>query len=93
MKLEDLKQFIHGSNRMTRQQFRNVLRKSIGASKDYADGCLNSFRDNPAGYVITRNPDVQGRYLIERCMELGDSVNYHFSLQSTSNPQRKAAKI
>jgi hypothetical protein len=84
MKLEDLKQFVRGANRMTRQQFRNVLRKSIGAWKDYADGCFISFKDNPAGYVTTRNPDTQGRCLIERCMELG---------ASQTNPKRKAAKI
>ena len=60
-----------GSFEMTRQQFRNALKRSIGASKDYADGCWVPFQDSPMHYICSRTDEAQSLELVRLCMELG----------------------
>lgn len=59
-----------GAGRMTRQQFRNSLKRSIGATKDYADGCWRSFQDNPAAFLAHRNPQTQSHDLLRVMLEI-----------------------
>ncbi len=59
-----------GSLEMSKQQFRNCL-KRIGATKDYADGCWNNFQDSPMHYMASRTPLYQGKVLFDKCLELG----------------------
>ena len=60
-----------GSLLMSQQQFRNCLKRSIGAAKDYADGCWNGFQDSPMHYMASRVPLSQGKELFKKCLELG----------------------
>lgn len=53
-----------GAARMTRQQFRNCLKRSIGADKGYADNCRRHFQDNPAAYLASRTPQTQSIELL-----------------------------
>jgi len=76
--LRELHILNRGAALMTKQQFRNALSRSIGASKDYADGCFNSFKDNPMGYLTSRNPPQQAHALIRRMMIIGkDGIPPH----------------
>jgi len=61
---DSLKKFYTGLQKITRKQFRNALKRSIGATADYADGCWNTFQDNPLGYLATRNPQSQSEALL-----------------------------
>lgn len=63
--------FRHGALKMTRQQFRNALKRSIGATKDYADGCWKHFQDAPLHYICSRSNVEQKLELIKLCMKLG----------------------
>jgi hypothetical protein len=69
--LETLFQFQRGLYRMTRQQFRNCLRRSIGATMDYADECWVPFQNNSVGYICSRTHLAQQLELIKVCMKLG----------------------
>jgi hypothetical protein len=59
-----------GAARMTKQEFRNCLKRSIGADKDYADGCRRHFQDNPAAYLASRTPQVQSEELLRKMFEI-----------------------
>ena len=69
--IEQLQRLQRGIHRMTRQQFRNALRRSLRADKSYADGCWIPFQDNPLGYLCTRRPQVQAEELIRVALRLG----------------------
>jgi hypothetical protein len=69
--LKMLLQLRKGSFKITRQKFRNALKRSIGANKEYADGCWGSFLDSPLHYICSRSSDKQGEELIRVCMKLG----------------------
>lgn len=62
--IEDVRTLKLGVDDMTLQQFRNALKRSIGANKDYADGCWIPFMNDPLGYLATRNPQKQSEELI-----------------------------
>ena len=59
-----------GAARMTRQQFRNCLKRSIGADKDYADGVRASFQNNPAAFLAHRNPQTQSQELLRVILKI-----------------------
>lgn len=59
-----------GAARMTRQQFRNCLKRSIGAGKDYADNCRRHFQDNPAAYLASRTPQTQSTELLRVILKI-----------------------
>lgn len=58
-----------GSCRVTQQDFRDALSRSILASAQYADENYIPFRDNPLGYLTTRNPSAQSPELIKLIIE------------------------
>jgi len=64
-----------GAARMTRQQFRNCLKRSIGANKDYADGVRVSFQNNPAAFLAHRNPQTQSQELLRVILEITKPQN------------------
>jgi len=64
-----------GAARMSRQQFRNSLNRSIGATKDYADGCWVSFQNNPAAFLAHRNPQTQSHDLLRVILEITKHQN------------------
>lgn len=68
--LETFERFRNGAFAMTRQRFRNALKRSIGASKHYADGCWNNFQDSPLHYICSRSDQKQKLELIALCMKL-----------------------
>ena len=55
----------NGAARMTRQQFRNALKKAIGADKDYADNVRVHFQNNPAAFLAHRQPQSQSTELLK----------------------------
>ena len=59
-----------GAARMTRQQFRNCLKRAIGADADYADNVWISFENNPAAFLAHRNPESQSIELIRVILEI-----------------------
>lgn len=59
-----------GAARMTRQQFRNCLKRAIGADKDYADGVWISFQNNPAAFLAHRNPQSQSEEVLRVILEI-----------------------
>ena len=59
-----------GASRMSPEAFRGCLKRSIGASKDYADVCWVSFQDDPVGYLASRNPQSQSREIIRVILEI-----------------------
>lgn len=59
-----------GAARMTRQQFRDSLKRSIGATKDYADANWVSFQNNPAAFLAHRNPQSQSEDLLNVILEI-----------------------
>lgn len=56
---------------ITKQKFRNALKRSIGANKDYADGCWIAFQNSPMFYVLSRTDKAQTNELIKLCVKLG----------------------
>ncbi len=68
-----------GAARMTRQQFRNCLKRSIGANKDYADGVRVSFQNNPAAFLAHRNPQTQSQELLRVILEITQTPNAEVS--------------
>lgn len=60
-----------GGFAMTRQKFRNCLKRSIGANKEYADGCWADFQDAPIHYICSRS-NLEQKYELIRTM-LGES--------------------
>lgn len=64
-----------GAARMTRQQFRNSLNRSIGATKDYADANWVSFQNNPAAFLAHRNPQTQSHDLLRVILEITRQQN------------------
>lgn len=70
--LADLELLREGRFRMTKQQFRNALKRSIGATKDYADGCWIPFQDSPLDYILSRSHVEQKLELIKLCIRLGE---------------------
>jgi hypothetical protein len=64
-----------GAARMTRQQFRNCLKRSIGAGKDYADGVWISFENNPAAFLAHRQPQSQSHELLRVLLEITKEPN------------------
>lgn len=66
----ELRAFRDGALRMTREQFRECLLQSIGANADYADGCLNAFKDAPMHYVCSRTDGRQAIELVRACFEI-----------------------
>ncbi len=68
--LDIISKLRHGSFEMSRQQFRNALKRSIGACSQYADGCWNHFRDAPVHYICSRTDREQKLELIRVCMKL-----------------------
>jgi len=60
-----------GSLEMSKQQFRNCLKRSIGANKYYADLCWKDFQDSPMHYMASRTPLYQGKVLFDKCLKLG----------------------
>ncbi|HEY3379728.1 MAG TPA: hypothetical protein VGL77_19815 [Armatimonadota bacterium] len=74
--LDRLNTLRRGIDLMTRQQFRNALKRSIGADKDYADGCWIAFVNYPLGYLTTRNPSRQAVELIRVALKLAKGHVY-----------------
>lgn len=62
--LEIVNRLARGVARMTKRQFCESLKRSIGATEDYADGCWVAFQDNPAAYLANRNPQTQSLGLL-----------------------------
>ena len=60
-----------GAQKMTKQQFRNALKRSIGADKEYAAGAWIQFQDSPMHYLCSRNPQEQAMELVKIMMKLG----------------------
>lgn len=69
--LSDLHRLRNGSFKMTRQQFRNCLKRSIGATKGYSDGCWKHFQDAPLHYICSRSHKEQQLELVRVCLRLG----------------------
>lgn len=67
--LDDLDDLQTAFGCITRREFRAVLRATIGASHDYADGCLSSFQSNPIGYCRSRSSKEQGDGLFNLALE------------------------
>jgi hypothetical protein len=55
---------------MTKEQFRECLKRSINADADYADGVINHFRDNPAAFLAHRSPQTQSTELLRVLLEI-----------------------
>lgn len=68
----DLYRLSRGIHRMDLQTFRYALERSCGMTSDYADGCFIGFKNNPLGYMVSRNPQVQGEELLRVAWELGE---------------------
>ena len=64
-----------GAARMTRQQFRNALTRSIGSTKDYSDNVRPNFQDNPAAFLAHRNPQSQSEELLRVILEITKHQN------------------
>src|ERR1019366_9073798 len=76
-----------GAARMTRQQFRNCLKRSIGSNKDYADGVWIPFQDNPAAFLAHRTPQSQSRELLRVILEITQADD----LAQRSGPKAESA--
>lgn len=68
-----------GAARMSRQQFRNSLNRSIGATKEYADANWVSFQNNPAAFLAHRNPKTQSHDLLRVILEITKQPNSIYS--------------
>jgi hypothetical protein len=68
--LSSLHEIRNGSFKVTRQMFRNSLKRSIGATKDYADGCCRHFQDSPLHYICSRSHTDQQLELVRLCLKL-----------------------
>ena len=68
MTFEDLKLMRKGVHRMTKQDFRDSLKRSIDANEEYADGCWCLFMDSPMWYMTSRNPEIRGEDLLQTVM-------------------------
>lgn len=62
-----------GTERVTRAEFRAALKQSIGADSDYADLCYTRFKDNPAGYLTSRQPQSQSIALLDLILKKSSS--------------------
>jgi hypothetical protein len=60
-----------GAFRVTKQRFRNALRRSIGATPDYADPLWRHFQDSPLHYICSRTDQAQQLELVRVCLALG----------------------
>lgn len=65
-----------GAARMTRQQFRNCLKRAIGADKSYSDQIIVHFRDNPAAFLAHRNPQSQSEELLKVILKITKPGNH-----------------
>lgn len=64
MTFDDFLRVQRGIYRINQKDFAEALAESIGASREYASACWAHFRDNPMGYMTSRNPSVQGERLL-----------------------------
>jgi len=69
--LSHLHQLRDGAFRVTKQRFRNALKRSIGATPDYADPLWRHFQDSPLHYICSRTDRAQQLELVKACMALG----------------------
>lgn len=60
----------NGAARMTKQEFRNCLKRAIRANKEYADGVRVHFQDNPAAFLAHRSPQSQSVELLKVILEI-----------------------
>jgi hypothetical protein len=67
--LEELNRLLGAFACITRREFRTILRQTIQASGEYADGCIGSFHANPIGYCYSRSARTQGDALLELALE------------------------
>jgi hypothetical protein len=54
-----------GFERITREEFSEVLQRTIGANENYIDGVWPRFLDNPLLYSVSRSPIRQGEELFK----------------------------
>jgi hypothetical protein len=71
--LDCLQQLRCGIGKITMQQFRDALKRSINANKDYADKCWDMFQKTPMYYICARHPLTEGIELVELLLRLGGS--------------------
>jgi hypothetical protein len=69
---DDLKRLSRGLHRIDGKEFQAVLEESIGASREYARNCFPRFRDDPIGYMASRQPTIQGEKLLELAWKKGE---------------------
>jgi hypothetical protein len=67
--LQDLEDVFRGFGKITIDEFRAVLKETIGASRDYADGCWGPFVSCPIGYCASRQPIIQGTKLTQLALQ------------------------
>lgn len=63
MTFDGLLRLKFGLVRISFKDFDEVLRTSVGASKEYSQLCWPRFQDNPISYITSRNPIAQGQAL------------------------------
>lgn len=65
MTLTNVVNLRHGFDRITIDEFAQVLKESIHAQRDYADRKFAEFQKDPIAYCGSRHPKVQGEALFE----------------------------
>jgi hypothetical protein len=63
--LENCRNLRWGFTRITLDEFAEVLRSSIGASRDYAETKWSEFQRDYIAYCASRAPAIQGEKLFE----------------------------
>jgi hypothetical protein len=72
MRFDDLKRLSRGLHRISGKEFQEVLEQTIGASREYSRNCFPRFRDDPIGYMASRQPEIQGVKLLELAWQKGE---------------------
>lgn len=60
----------NGAARMTKQQFRDCLKRAIDADADYSDNVRVQFQNNPAAFLAHRNPQSQSEELLAVLLDI-----------------------
>lgn len=63
--LQSVAELRHGFNRINADEFAEVLKKSIGADRHYAEVKYAEFQRDPIAYCASRHPITQGEALFQ----------------------------